>query len=71
MAGRTWTLNLGIASPSVAGTGLVTDGATDPGSGFLAVTQRDTAVGNKQDIINALRRLEIYLLSESSTYPPS
>jgi hypothetical protein len=71
MAARRWTLTLGVTSPSVAGTGLVTDGATDPGTGFLAVTVRDTAIGNKMDIINALHRFEIYLLSESNTFPPS
>lgn len=69
MAARWWTTTYGVTSPSVAGTGLVTDGATDPGTGDFVVAIRDVTIGTKKDICDALRRIEAYILSEANTSP--
>lgn len=71
MAARWWTTTYGVVSPSVAGTGLVTDGATDPGTGDFVVAIRDITKGNKMDILHAMERIKAYILSESNLNPPS
>jgi hypothetical protein len=71
MAARWFTTSYGVVSPSVAGTGLVTDGATDPGTGDFIVAIRDVTVGTKKDLCDALDRIKVYLLSETPTSPAS
>jgi hypothetical protein len=69
MAARWFGMNRGSpASPSVAGTPIITESATTTGLD-IELTVKDTSTTTKQQIYDFIERVKKHLLSEVSTIP--
>lgn len=70
MAARVWMIKQGHVSDVAGSTPLITEGATDLGTGYLMVGLRDITKGKVDEIVLSLQGLIAHLLSDRSQIPP-